>query len=114
MQNTLCEEILSDILVQPEPTLMAVLGKSEGFALWVRMLSSRLVEADFLHTEALMAAGQALQRANTLTPPNMLPRFGAYMEAQFSRAAPTPEKVHGELKSGFVLDCLPHNAALSR
>ena len=88
LKRTLSQAIPHEILSQPKPT-SALLGKAEGFALWVRMLFSCLVDADFLDTEAFMDAGKAGQRINTLTLPDLLPRFNTYMESQFSHAPPT-------------------------
>ncbi len=88
LKRTLSQAISQEILSQPKPT-SALLGKAEGFALWVRMLFSCLVDADFLDTEAFMDADTAVQRLNTVTPPDLLPRFNAYMEEQFSPAPPT-------------------------
>ena len=88
LKRTLSQAIPHEILSQPKPT-SALLGKAEGFALWVRMLFSCLVDADFLDTEAFMDADTAAQRLNTVTPPDLLPRFNAYMEEQFSHAPPT-------------------------
>ena len=89
LERTLSQEIPTEILSQPQPT-SALLGGSDGFALWVRILFSCLVDADFLDTEAFMDAGKAVQRGNTLTPSDLLPRFNAHMEEQFSHASPTP------------------------
>lgn len=88
LKRTLSQTIPHEILSQPKPT-SALLGKAEGFALWVRMLFSCLVDADFLDTEAFMDADKAGQRINALTLPDLLPRFNAYMEEQFSKAPPT-------------------------
>ena len=89
LKRALSQAIPPEILSQPKPT-SALLGKAEGFALWVRMLFSCLVDADFLDTEAFMDEDTAAQRINTLTPPDLLPRFNAYMEEKFSHASPTP------------------------
>ena len=89
LKRTLSQTIPYEILSQPKPT-SALLGKAEGFALWVRMLFSCLVDADFLDTEAFMDADKAGRRINTLTPPDLLPRFNVYMEEQFSKVPPTP------------------------
>ncbi len=88
LERTLSQEIPAEILSQPQPT-SALLGGSDGFALWVRMLFSCLVDADFLDTEAFMDADKAVQRINALTPSDLLPRFNAYMEEQFSNASLT-------------------------
>ena len=88
LRRALSQAIPHEILSQPKPT-SALLGKAEGFALWVRMLFSCLVDADFLDTEAFMDVDKAGQRINTLTLQDLLPRFNAYMEEQFSQAPPT-------------------------
>ena len=91
LERALSQEIPPDILSQPRPKLTSTLfGGSAGFALWVRMLFSCLVDADFLDTEAFMDAGRAVERVNTLAPRDMLPRFNAYMNEQFSNASSTP------------------------
>ena len=89
LERTLSQEVPLDILSQPKP-ISALLGGSAGFALWVRMLFSCLVDADFLDTEAFMDAGRAVERVNTLAPRDLLSRFSAYMNEQFSNASPTP------------------------
>ena len=83
------QTIPDEMLSQPKPT-GPLLGGSAGFALWVRMLFSCLVDADFLDTEAFMDADKAVQRINTLALPDLLPRFSAHMEEQFPSASHTP------------------------
>ncbi len=89
LKRALSQTIPHEILSQPKPS-SALLGKAEGFALWVRMLFSCLVDADFLDTEAFMDADTAARRLNTVTPTDMLRRFNVYMEEQFSQAPPKP------------------------
>ena len=88
LQRTLSQTIPPEILSQPKPSSV-LLGGSTGFALWVRMLFSCLVDADFLDTEAFMDADKAGQRSNALMLSDLLPRFNAYMGGQFSHAKPT-------------------------
>ena len=83
LKRTLSQAIPIELLSQPKPTT-SLIGGREGFALWVRMLFSCLVDADFLDTEAFMDADKARQRLNALTLPDLLPRFNAYMEEQFT------------------------------
>lgn len=52
------------------PNLRAIPGGPAGFALWLRMLFSALVDADFLDTEAFMDEGRAAARG-------AWPEFGA-------------------------------------
>ena len=88
LERTLSQMIPDGILSQPQPT-SPLLGGSAGFALWVRMLFSCLVDADFLDTEAFMDASRAAQRVNALALPDLLLRFDAYMEEHFSQASST-------------------------
>ena len=88
LQRALSQSIPPEILSQPKP-FSALLGGSAGFALWVRLLFSCLVDADFLDTEAFMDADKTVQRTNTLTIPELLTRFNAFMEESFSNPPPT-------------------------
>ena len=88
LQRALSQPVPPEILSQQKPS-SALLGKAEGFALWVRMLFSCLVDADFLDTEAFMDADKAVQRINILTIPELLSRFDAFMKDKFSNTRPT-------------------------
>jgi len=50
IREALAESIPADILAKPD-SLPAPVGGNDGFALWIRMLFSCLVDADFLDTE---------------------------------------------------------------
>ena len=63
------------------PDLPQVPGGSAGFALWLRMLFSCLVDADFLDTEAFMDEGKAEGRRGFATLAELAARFDAHMEA---------------------------------
>lgn len=56
-------------------------GGAAGFALWVRMLFSCLVDADFLDTEAHFDAGKPARRAGFPTLAQMRLAFDAHMAA---------------------------------
>lgn len=56
-------------------------GGPEGFALWVRMLFSCLVDADFLDTEAHFDAGKPARREGFPTLAHMRQAFDAHMAA---------------------------------
>lgn len=88
LERACSQPIPPAILTQPQPT-SPLLGKAEGFALWVRMLFSCLVDADFLDTEEFMDEGKATQRAGTLSIQELLSRFNTYMEEAFAGAPPT-------------------------
>jgi CRISPR-associated endonuclease/helicase Cas3 len=63
------------------PDLSKIPGRAGGFALWLRMLFSCLVDADFLDTEAFMDEGRTARRGGYPEIPALLVRFNAYMEA---------------------------------
>lgn len=62
-----------------DPNLKAIPGGPDGFALWLRMLFSSLVDADFLDTERYMAPEQYAQRADWPTLEQLAPMFEQYM-----------------------------------
>lgn len=75
------------------PDLRQVPGGSAGCALWLRMLFSCLVDADFLDTEAFMDEGKAGARTGFATLAELTARFEAHMETLKVGAdgtAPTP------------------------
>ena len=73
-----------EILSQAQPTSRPSQGEQKSFALWVRMLFSCLVDADFLDTEAFMEGERARLRRNILSPSDLLPLFNSYMEEKIS------------------------------
>jgi CRISPR-associated endonuclease/helicase Cas3 len=64
-------------------------GIPGSFALWVRMLFSALVDADFLDTEAFMNAGRAVSREGFASIDQLLEVFDAHMQNLSEVAAPT-------------------------
>lgn len=60
------------------------------FALWVRMLFSCLVDADFLDTEAFMDEGRSAARDGALDMPALLDAFDTHMARISRNATPTP------------------------
>ena len=69
------------------PDLRQVPGHKDGFALWVRMLFSCLVDADFLDTEAFMDEGQANRRGSYPEISVLLETFDGHMKALAERLA---------------------------
>jgi CRISPR-associated endonuclease/helicase Cas3 len=70
--------------------LRAIPGGSVGFALWVRMLFSCLVDADFLDTEAYMDPDKAAVRVGWPDIPTLLDKFDRHMADMAAKAPPTP------------------------
>lgn len=71
------------LLEQNKPSILCP-GERAGFALWIRMLFSCLVDADFLDTEAFMNGGRAHARRGYPSLGEMKPLFDAYMREKCS------------------------------
>ena len=91
---------------------------SEHLHLWVRMLFSCLVDADFLDTEKFMTPSNALQRGQYETLRELTARFDIFMEKKQTEAQPTPInqlrnqilkscRAKAELPSGFFSLTVP-------
>ncbi|TCO81479.1 CRISPR-associated Cas3 family helicase [Plasticicumulans lactativorans] len=61
-----------------------------SFALWLRLLFSCLVDADFLDTEAFLQPHRAQARAGFPALGELLPAFDAFMADKQRRAGPSP------------------------
>jgi len=72
------------------PAAPRIPGGEAGFALWVRMLFSCLVDADFLDTEAYFDAGKPARRSGFPTLAQMLAAFDQHMTTKAASAIPTP------------------------
>ena len=83
------DRILKPDLIANTKTLSRI-GGSEGFALWVRMLFSCLVDADFLDTESFMDGDKAGERGNYPQITELMDSFNRYIESLISGAADTP------------------------
>ena len=64
-------------------------GGPSGFHLWVRLLFSCLVDADFLDTEAFMSEGKHQARYGFPDLPNLQARFQTYMSTLSAKAKPS-------------------------
>lgn len=84
------------------PDLRAIPGGSSGFALWVRMLFSCLVDADFLDTEAYMDAGKSAQRGDWPDVQTLLEQFDVFMASKAATADPTPVN---QLRADILRQC---------
>lgn len=84
------------------PDLRAIPGGSSGFALWVRMLFSCLVDADFLDTEAYMDAGKSAQRSGWADMQTLLQQFERFMADKTVAANPTPVN---QLRADILRQC---------
>lgn len=92
LDESLAEQPPTDILDPAGlvPDLRGVLGGKDGFALWVRMLFSALVDADFLDTERYMDPDKFARRNTWPSLEDLAPCFDGYMAKLAANAASTP------------------------
>jgi len=76
LEQNIPDNILNGDLPKTPP-----LGHPENFHLWIRMLFSCLVDADFLDTESFMSPDKTTTRTQSVTPQKLLPCFNQYMES---------------------------------
>lgn len=76
---------LSPPLTQQNP-----MQKTEFFQLWIRMLFSCLVDADFLNTERFMKPGKSDMRGNYPDLKTLKDRFDHYLEKKIQKSEVTP------------------------
>ncbi|MBI5598616.1 MAG: CRISPR-associated helicase Cas3', partial [Deltaproteobacteria bacterium] len=88
LKNALNESPPADIINQKLPSEKPNLGMDP--ALWIRMLFSCVVDADFLDTEAFFEPDKAKKRQDYQKLSDLLPRFNAYMEDKQSKAVTSP------------------------
>ncbi|MGH8744398.1 MAG: CRISPR-associated endonuclease Cas3'', partial [Burkholderiales bacterium] len=87
LERVLAQNPPSEILQQPRPACKPPGGAP---ALWIRMLFSCLVDADFLDTEAFMNAGKAETRAKYPALADLLPLFAQHMLKKTAQVPDTP------------------------
>ncbi len=104
-------ELLTDALTShpPEKILNCELptssipGGIDGFSLWVRMLFSCLVDADFLDTERFMDEGKANVRSAYPTLQELKLAFDEHMMAKASAA---PISKVNEIRAKILAECI--------
>lgn len=84
------------------PSLKNVPGGTEGFSLWVRILFSCLVDADFLDTEAHFDAGKPARREGFPPLEKMLITFNLYMTDKAASATPS---IINSLRADILRQC---------
>lgn len=91
----------NDILQTKMPT-SAPVGGIDNAALWIRMLFSCLVDADFLDTEAFMQPEKQDLRGQYPSLNSLLARFNDHMAGFAAKAADTPVN---RLRTQILRDC---------
>jgi len=102
LTNALAGDITGAILKQQKPTSPISPGGSAGFALWVRMLFSALVDADFLDTESFMDETKSVARSGYPAFKTLLPDLDKHMAALTAKAEPTDVN---QLRSEILQQC---------
>lgn len=104
LEESLTEQPPPDLLDSGsfKPNLQAVPGGRDGFALWVRMLFSALVDADFLDTEHYMNPDKFAQRNSWPALEELIPPFDAHM-AKLETGA--PRTVVNALRAEILRQC---------
>lgn len=92
-------QIPTDILAKPTLLPDARMdsrkkGEELALSLWLRMLFSCLVDADFLDAEAFLNPAQHAQRPALPKAPDLLPTFDDFMASKTAAAASTPSPVN--------------------
>ncbi|MDP2751028.1 MAG: CRISPR-associated endonuclease Cas3'', partial [Rhodocyclaceae bacterium] len=82
------QTIPQNILTQAKPTTKPI-GGADGLHLWLRMLFSCLVDADFLDTEVFMDSNKAATRSGYRDLSDLLIDFDRYMATKSASASPT-------------------------
>ncbi|MGH8475029.1 MAG: CRISPR-associated helicase Cas3' [Methylococcales bacterium] len=101
LNEALKQPIPQEILRYDLPSSMPKGGPDCGH-LWIRMLFSCLVDADFLDTEGFMDPEKALVRTNGATMPQLLEYFNAFM-ASLGGKADCSEL--NRIRAGILLQC---------
>ncbi len=84
------KEYADEEILNPDIQLYPPAKKPTDHSLWVRMLFSSLVDADFLDTEAFFDRSRADLRGAYPTIPSLLEQFGKYMKALQEKPLQTP------------------------
>lgn len=91
------------------PSLTGIPGGATGFSLWVRLMFSCLVDADFLDTEAHFDAGKPAKREGFPKLDQMHTAFDDYMTAKSAAASITPVNT---LRTDILRQCRDKAALL--
>lgn len=97
-----CQVPIPDDILQTGMPKSPPTGGIDNAALWLRMLFSSLVDADFLDTEKFMQEDKFTQRGQYPQLGELLPRFNQHMAAFAAEAEHTPVN---RLRAQILQDC---------
>lgn len=97
LEATISEDILNIPEIHTIP-----LGGHQGLHLWVRMLFSCLVDADFLDTEKFMDPERASHRSNGHSIPDLKKKFDHYMSI---KAKKSTRNFVNDCRASILNDC---------
>ena len=89
-------------ILQPAVQLNKPLAGADGLHLWLRMLFSCLVDADFLDTERFMNPQKYSDRQASWSMLELKSRFDAYMVSKAQSSKPT---IVNQLRANILQDC---------
>ena len=95
------QTIPQEIYAQAKPTSKPR-GGADGLHLWLRMLFSCLVDADFLDTEKFMDGDKADSRKGYRNLSDLLADFDQYMASKSASAEATPVNI---IRAGILCQC---------
>ncbi|MBI5406486.1 MAG: CRISPR-associated helicase Cas3' [Nitrospirae bacterium] len=105
LQKVLASNIPQEIMEQSLPAQQ--FRTKDGHALWLRMLFSCLVDADFLDTEAFLDPEKSKARKGYPSLDELLPPFESYMTKKEAEADDTPVN---KQRAEILRECLAKSA----
>ncbi|MEZ5450354.1 MAG: CRISPR-associated helicase Cas3', partial [Thiolinea sp.] len=102
LQKATAVSIPADILAAPNLQPPALARQAENFALWVRMLFSALVDADFLDTERFMSEAKFNQRGQYQSLTHLREVFNDHMNTLAINAKPSQVN---EIRADILRQC---------
>jgi len=107
LKNALASDIPAEIIERSLPKQK--FNTKEGHALWIRMLYSCLVDADFLDTEAFLEPEKAKTRKDYPSLNELLPLFESYMTKKLADPTLSPTFVNKQ-RAEILKQCIKKSA----
>lgn len=105
LSKALASPIPPSILTPPiTPSIPDFVRETANFALWVRMLFSTLVDADFLDTESFMNEAKAAKRGQYQSLNELQQKFNRHMDGLLNKARQKPSEVN-QIRADILEQC---------